>query len=105
MYITYKLLAVKSSTTALLLAVWGVSVFTTYILYADYIHIVSCQVTDCMLSLIKVVERKHASCYSIPQAREFRPLDTKSIARYAEFLVIKGDTMTLKMGMSTFLTC
>jgi len=40
----------------------------------------------------------------IPLVKRTRPLDMKTIARYADFFVIKGDTTTLKMGMSTFLT-
>ena len=33
-----------------------------------------------------------------------RPLDVKSIAHYVKILDIKGDTMTMKMEVSTFLT-
>lgn len=36
--------------------------------------------------------------------KRHRPLDSRTVARHAEVLVIKGDMDTLKMGVSTFLT-
>jgi len=36
--------------------------------------------------------------------KRLRPLDSKSVVCYAKPLDIKGFTMTLKMGLSTFMT-
>jgi len=104
MYISYKLLPVKSSTTAYLLPVWGVSLLTSYKLLPGYCISVTCQITIMQLSLFKATIQKHVSCSSIPQIKGNRPLDTKSIAHLVKSFVIKGNTMTLKMRMSTFLT-
>jgi len=49
--------------------------------------------------------KKDESKRSMLQIKRHRPLDSKTVARHAEVLVIKGDTNILKMGVSTFLTC
>ncbi len=59
MYITVNLLAVRSSTTAPLLAVWGLLITATAVLLADYCTIVSCQLTNMQLSLFKVTNHSH----------------------------------------------
>ena len=50
------------------------------------------------------MNKRERSNESIPQVKRHRPLDSKSVARHAEVFVIKGDTMAMKMGLSTFLT-
>jgi len=70
MYITVNLLAVKSSTTALLLAVWGISVFATAFLLAGYCTIVSCQLTNMQLSLFKVTNHSHTLYISMRACKE-----------------------------------
>lgn len=48
--------------------------------------------------------QRHQSKGLMLLVERHRPLDSKSIARHTEILVIKGNTMTMKMEMSTFLT-
>ena len=60
MYITINLLAVRSSTTALLLAVWGVLILATAFLLAGYCISVSCQLTIMQLSLFKGINHSQA---------------------------------------------
>jgi len=52
---------------------------------------------------ISTIQKCQNKTSMLPRKRG-RPLDSKSIALYAKSLVIKGNTMTLKMEMSTFLT-
>jgi len=49
--------------------------------------------------------KKGKKSLSMLAIKKHRPLHIKSIARHAEVLVIKGNTMSMKMGVSTFLTC
>jgi len=51
-----------------------------------------------------VMNKRERGKELIPQVKRHRPLDSKSVARHAEVFVIKGDTMAMKMGLSTFLT-
>ncbi len=55
-----------------------------------------------MAEIVTRQRRTYAS--SILEAKRHRPLDTKSIAHLVKSFVIKGNTMTFKMRMSTFLT-
>lgn len=70
MYITNNLLAVKSLTTAALLAVWGILTFSYAILLADYCTIVSCQLTNMQLSLFKVINHSHTLYISMRAGEE-----------------------------------
>ena len=104
MYISYKLLPVKSSTTAYLLPVWGVLLLTSYKLLPGYCISVTCQITIMQLSLFKATIQKHVSCSSIPQIKGNRPLDTKSITHFAKSFVIKGNMESQNLPLSTLLT-
>ena len=105
MYITVNLLAVKSSTTALLLAVWGVLILATAFLLAGYCISVSCQLTIMQLSLFKTANQRHWNeglmLRISASLKRVRPLDTQSIAQSTDSLVIKGNTDELKMEVST----
>ena len=70
MYITVNLLAVRSSTTAPLLAVWGLLITATAVLLADYCTIVSCQLTNMQLSLFKGINHSQALYVSLRACEE-----------------------------------
>jgi len=70
MYISYKLLPVKSSTSYKLLSVWGVLQLTSYKLLPGYCISVTCQITIMQLSLFKATSQKHALYISMPQIKE-----------------------------------
>lgn len=54
--------------------------------------------------MIIATMQRHIKALLVLEAKRSRPLDIKSIAHLAKSFVIKGNTMTLKMGMSTFMT-
>ena len=57
------------------------------------------------LKITKIVTiKRHLKALLMLEAKRPRPLDIKSIAHLVKSFVIKGNTMTLKMRMSTFLT-
>ncbi len=80
MYISYKLLPVKSSTSYKLLPVWSVLLLTSYKLLPGYCISVTCQITIMQLSLFKVANQKHTHVLLMLNAKRSRPLDIKSVA-------------------------